>query len=33
LSALLKQLSGFTLTPVKGEDGSVQDYEVLVNEH
>jgi hypothetical protein len=33
LSALLKQLSGFTLTPVKGKDGSVQDYEVLVNEH
>ena len=33
LSALLKQLSGFTLTPVKGEDGSVQDYEVFVNEH
>jgi hypothetical protein len=33
LSALLKQLSGFTLTPVKGKDGSVQDYEVFVNEH
>jgi hypothetical protein len=33
LSALLKQLSGFTLTPVKGEDESVQDYEVFVNEH
>jgi hypothetical protein len=26
-------LSGFTLTPVKGEDESVQDYEVFVNEH
>ncbi|SRR6266567_766920 len=32
LSALLKQLGGFTLTPVKGKDGSVQDYEVLLNE-
>src|ERR1039457_1348257 len=33
LSALLKRLSGFTLAPVKREDGSVQDYEVFVNEH
>jgi hypothetical protein len=33
LSVLLKQLGGFTLTPVEGEDGSIQDYEVLLDEH
>jgi NYN domain/OST-HTH/LOTUS domain len=33
LSGLLKQLGGFTLTPVEGEDGSVLDYEVLLSEH
>jgi hypothetical protein len=32
LSGLLKQLGGFTLTPVEGEDGSVLDYEILLNE-
>jgi hypothetical protein len=33
LSALLKQLGGFTLTSVKGEDGSIQDYQVLLDKH
>jgi hypothetical protein len=33
LSALLKQLGGFTLTSVKGKDGSIKDYEVLLDEH
>jgi hypothetical protein len=33
LSALLKQLGGFNLTPVEREDGSVKDYEVRLNEH
>ena len=33
LSALLKQLGGITLTPLEGKDGSVLDYEVLLNEH
>jgi hypothetical protein len=33
LSALLKQLGGFNLTPVEREDGSVKNYEVRLNEH
>jgi hypothetical protein len=33
LSALLKQLGGFTLAPVKREDGSLQDYLVILNDH
>ena len=32
LSGLLKQLGGFTLTPLEREDGSVNDYEVRLNE-
>jgi hypothetical protein len=33
LSGLLKQLGGFTLTPVVSQDGSVVDYEVQLNEN
>ena len=33
LSALIKQLGGFNLTPVERKDGSVTDYEVQLNEH
>ena len=33
LSTLLKRLGGFNLAPVKGDDGSVQDYEVRLDEH
>ena len=33
LSALLKQMGGFSLTAVKGENGSVRDYKVLLEEH
>ena len=33
ISALLKQLGGFNLTPVEGENGFILDYEVLLNEH